>query len=286
MSVIYRIKKFTKKLFSPVSIMFIPHNCKKTINVKIPSVFIFASVVLWLAGSFYLGSMAIDAFEYQRMKQMVDSYNTQFTELKPTILMLKKAEAEFKGLLSRGSKKEILEKIADKKETDDSGSLDIDSLKEEIQKTAESVASIREFLKGQWDTYLATPAGWPVDGRITSTFGNRQNPRGSGIQFHSGMDISVPSGTPVKATADGVVGLSKFHSGSGNLVVIEHGMGYSTFYAHNRSNNVEVGQRVKRGDIIAYSGSTGNSTGPHVHYEVWKHSRPVNPKDFLEVQKK
>jgi murein DD-endopeptidase MepM/ murein hydrolase activator NlpD len=286
MSVMYRIKRFTKRLFSPVSIMLIPHDCKKTINIKMPSIGIFISVFLWLAGTFYLGSMAIDAFEYQRMKQMVDNYNAQFTELKPTILMLKKAEAEFKSLLSRGGKKEILESVGNKPEPDDSGSLDMESLKEDIRKTAESVASVREYLNEQRDIYISTPSGWPVQGRLTSHFGNRQNPRGGGMQFHSGMDISIPSGTPVRATADGVVTFSNWHSGNGNLVVLEHGFGYSTFFAHNKSNVAQVGQKVKRGEIIAYSGSTGNSTGPHVHYEVWRNGRAVNPKDFLEVAKK
>jgi murein DD-endopeptidase MepM/ murein hydrolase activator NlpD len=282
----YRIRRFTKRLFSPVSIMFVPHDCKKPINFRIPSICIFVSVFLWLAGTFYMGSMAVDAFQYKQMKKMVDHYNAQFTELKPTILMLQKAESEFKSLLSKGSRKEILESVSDKEEPADSGSIDIESLKEEIQKTAESIVSVREFLKEQRDIYMATPTGWPVDGRVTSPFGYRQSPLGGGTHFHSGMDISVPSDTPVRATADGVVTFSGWHSGSGNLVVLAHGFGYSTFFAHNRTTDVRVGQKVKRGEIIAYSGSTGNSTGPHVHYEVWKHGKVANPKDFLEVSKK
>jgi murein DD-endopeptidase MepM/ murein hydrolase activator NlpD len=161
--------------------------------------------------------------------------------------------------------------------------VDMDSLKEEIKKTAESIASVREFLREQRDIYLSTPTGWPVGGRITSPFGNRQNPRGGGAQFHTGMDISIPSGTPVKATADGVVSFSGWLAGNGNLVVLEHGFGYSTCFAHNKANNVQIGQKVKRGEVIAYSGSTGNSTGPHVHYEVWKNGKAVNPRIFLEA---
>jgi murein DD-endopeptidase MepM/ murein hydrolase activator NlpD len=283
MSATYKIRRLAKKLFSPVSIMMVPHDSKKSINIKVPSIGIFISVFLWLAGSFYLGSLAIDAFEYQRMKLMVDQYNSQFTELKPTILMLKKAETEFKSLLSRGGKKEILENVSDNKESEDSGSVDMDSLKEEIKKSAESIASVREFFREQRDIYLSTPTGWPVSGRITSPFGNRQSPRGGGAQFHTGMDISIPSGTPVKATADGVVSFSGWLAGNGNLVVLEHGFGYSTCFAHNKSTVVKVGQKVKRGEVIAYSGSTGNSTGPHVHYEVWKNGKAVNPRTFLEA---
>ncbi|MFZ6017270.1 MAG: M23 family metallopeptidase [Nitrospirota bacterium] len=96
------------------------------------------------------------------------------------------------------------------------------------------------------------------------------------------MDISTNPGNPVTATADGIVSFSDWNAGNGNLVVIEHGFGYSTFYAHNKMNAVKVSQHVKRGDIIAYVGSAGNSTGPHLHYEVWKNGRPVNPKIYID----
>jgi murein DD-endopeptidase MepM/ murein hydrolase activator NlpD len=282
----YKVKRFVKKLFSPVSIMMIPHDGKKTINIKVPSIGIVFSIFLWFVGSVYLISIAIDAFEYQRMKNMVEYYNAQFTELKPTILMLKRAEGEFKNLLSRGGgKKELLEGVDAKIVSVDAGTLDMEALKEQIKKTAESVTSVKEYLKEQRDIYVSTPSGWPAGGTITSQFGQRENPRGGGQQYHTGLDISVPQGTPVKATADGVVSFSGWNSGSGNLVVLEHGFGYSTFYAHNKSTNMKVGQRVKRGDVIAYSGSTGNSTGPHIHYEVWKQGQAINPKGFLEVAK-
>jgi murein DD-endopeptidase MepM/ murein hydrolase activator NlpD len=281
----YKAKRLVKKLFSPVSIMFIPHDGKKTINIKVPSVGIFISMFLWCVGSVYLISIAIDAFEYQRMKHMVEYYNAQFTELKPTILMLKKAETEFKSLLSTGGKKEVLEHVDSKAVSTDSGSLDMEALKEQIKKSAESVASVKNYLREQRDIYISTPSGWPVNGNVTSPFGQREAPLGGGVQFHTGMDISVPTGTPVRATADGVVSFSGWNAGSGNLVVLEHGFGYSTFFAHARSTNVQVGQRVKRGDVIAYSGSTGNSTGPHLHYEVWKNGKAINPKGFLEVAK-
>ncbi len=99
--------------------------------------------------------------------------------------------------------------------------------------------------------------------------------------FHTGTDISVPHGTHVKATADGIVSFSGWTAGSGNTVVVEHGYGFSTAYAHNQRNLVKVGQRVKRRDAIAVSGSTGVSTGPHVHYEIWKNGHHVDPAAYL-----
>jgi murein DD-endopeptidase MepM/ murein hydrolase activator NlpD len=96
------------------------------------------------------------------------------------------------------------------------------------------------------------------------------------------VDISASPGTAIWATADGVVSHSGWTQYSGYLVAIEHGCGFSTIYAHNKKNAVKVGQRVKRGDIIGYVGSSGKSTGPHVHYEVWEKGKSVNPHKFLQ----
>jgi murein DD-endopeptidase MepM/ murein hydrolase activator NlpD len=96
------------------------------------------------------------------------------------------------------------------------------------------------------------------------------------------VDISVPLGTPVQATADGVVSFSGWNGRGGNIVVIEDGNGFSTAFAHNTKTSVNVGQRVRRGDVISYSGSSGSSTGPHLHYEVWKGGRSVNPSDYIK----
>jgi len=129
---------------------------------------------------------------------------------------------------------------------------------------------------------MATPKGWPVNGHITSPYGEREHPRSGKQELHTGIDIAAYPGSPVMATADGVVSFSGWAGNNGNLVVIEHGAGFSTFYAHNRKVAVSVGQKVKRGEIISYVGSTGNSTGPHVHYEVWREGHSTNPEIFLE----
>jgi murein DD-endopeptidase MepM/ murein hydrolase activator NlpD len=94
------------------------------------------------------------------------------------------------------------------------------------------------------------------------------------------VDISVPVDTGVRATADGIVSFAGWTEGSGIVVVVEHGHGFSTAYAHNRKSLVRVGDRLRRGDVVAMSGSTGVSTGPHVHYEIWKNGRHVDPVAF------
>ncbi|NOY64538.1 MAG: M23 family metallopeptidase, partial [Nitrospirae bacterium] len=205
-------------------------------------------------------------------------YKEQFRDLRTTIMTLKKEETRFKRLFSLDTKEEILENL----DTSDFGSIDIELLKKQIEKTMESVGEIKDYLRQQRDIYFATPMGMPVDkGYISSNFGWRIHPKTHKRLFHTGVDVAAWPGTPVRATADGIVSFAGWSGGSGKLVVIEHGFGYTTCYAHNRKIVVKVGQKVKRGDIIAYVGSTGNTTGPHVHYEVWIDKKPVNPKTFI-----
>ena len=277
----YKMKRFFRKLFTPVTIMMVPHDGKKTINLKVPSIGIISSFLLWIIGSIYVITIAVDTVKYYHMENKLSFYTEQFVQLKSTIYSLKKSEIEFRRLLSFGSREKILENVDTKINTYDAGSIDMNMLRDQIKNTIGKVTVIQEYLKKQKDAFMTTPKGWPVSGRITSPFGNRENPKHGGSEFHSGMDIAVSPGTPVRSTADGIVSFSGWSAGNGNLVVVEHGSGFSTFYAHNSSNAVSVGKKVRRDTIIAYTGSTGNSTGPHLHYEVWKNGRPVDPKGFI-----
>lgn len=125
------------------------------------------------------------------------------------------------------------------------------------------------------------PSIWPVNGTITSNFGYRGNPIGGGTGFHEGVDIAVDYGTPVRVTASGKVTMAGWVDGYGNLVEVDHGGGFVTRYGHNSMLLVVVGQEVKTGDIISLAGSTGRSTGPHVHYEVRVNGTPTDPMLFL-----
>jgi len=128
----------------------------------------------------------------------------------------------------------------------------------------------------------AIPSLWPVRGQITGGFGERMDPLSGEEAVHSGVDISAPKGTDVEATGDGVVlEAGRHESGYGNEIVIDHGNGISTKYAHLSEVDVVAGQEVKRGEVIGEVGMTGKSTGPHLHYEVLVHSTPVNPATFL-----
>lgn len=126
-----------------------------------------------------------------------------------------------------------------------------------------------------------TPAIWPVLGHITDSFGERLDPFSGEGAFHRGVDVASDYGAPVHATADGVVTIAETHSGYGRLVVIDHGFGITTWYAHLSSFSAIAGARVKRGEVVGYTGISGRSTGPHVHYEVRMNNAPVNPWRYM-----
>lgn len=128
------------------------------------------------------------------------------------------------------------------------------------------------------------PTLWPVTGPITSSFGERENPFGGDEgEFHPGIDISGPLGTPIHATADGVVTAAQVVNGYGREVTIEHGHGVETLYGHMSGFAVTAGQAITRGQIVGYIGHSGRTTGNHVHYEVRIHNTPVNPHKYLRT---
>jgi len=258
--------------------MFIPHNSRESLRFNIPSVGLVIIAVFCLTGLGYVGSLVHDAFKYEPTKEKLDYYKNKFSEIESTVNSLQLADTQFKKLFSLNTKEDVLEHM----NPADEGDLDIKAIKDQINHTMDTVAEIREYLSEKRDLYLATPLGWPVEGWITSPYGYRMHPIRHVMAFHTGIDIAAKPGTPVRATADGIVIFAGRSGGNGNLVGLAHGFGYSTYYAHNRKIIVKVGQVVKRGDIISYVGSTGSSTGPHCHYEVWKNGKDTNPKPYLK----
>lgn len=129
-----------------------------------------------------------------------------------------------------------------------------------------------------------TPVGSPLEGTITSSFGFRSNPfGGGGRESHKGLDISAPYGRPVKCTAEGKVVFAGYRGDYGNLVIISHGEEYQTYYGHLSQILVKEGQEVKVSTFIGKVGSTGRSTGPHLHYEIIRNNKKINPKTFINL---
>jgi murein DD-endopeptidase MepM/ murein hydrolase activator NlpD len=136
---------------------------------------------------------------------------------------------------------------------------------------------------GDWTTLADAPSLWPLEGRVGSGFGSRQDPINGEGAFHSGIDIEAPYGSPVRATADGEVTGTTMGAGYGRQIVLSHGHDVVTLYGHLSAMAVVPGQHVSRGQVIGYVGQSGRATGPHLHYEVRVHNVPVNPHKYLRM---
>lgn len=136
-------------------------------------------------------------------------------------------------------------------------------------------------LRSNQNFFASTPSVWPMEGFVTSGFGYRSSPFTGRREFHSGLDISSPTGTPVYATAKGQVIFAGKDGAYGLTVIIDHGSGIATSYSHLHSIVAKTGQSVSRGELVGHVGSTGRTTGPHLHYEVRLNGIPVDPKRYI-----
>lgn len=161
----------------------------------------------------------------------------------------------------------------------------LDQINRRLYIQSKSYDEITQLARAKNKMLMSIPAIQPVANkdlkRVASGFGSRIDPIYRTRKFHAGMDFTSPVGTPVTATGDGVVeSIESKQWGYGNSIVINHGYGYKTRYAHLKKFKVRRGQKVSRGEVIGYVGNTGKSTGPHLHYEVLKNNDPVNPANY------
>ncbi len=159
--------------------------------------------------------------------------------------------------------------------------LSVDDLHRRAGLQEQSLQEVYEILKDQKTVLASTPSIWPTRGWLTSRFGYRISPFTGLRRLHEGIDVAGPIGTKIYAPADGVVTHQDTERGYGKVLVLNHGYGIVTRFAHNSEHLVKVGQKVKRGDPIAKMGNTGRSTGPHLHYEVRINGIPVNPMRYI-----
>lgn len=202
--------------------------------------------------------------------------------LKREHVKLKKLKIELnKKKLSLVKQKEKLEvekeKLAAKKK-------ELEKEELQLQKEANQLTAQLKAIMDAKTKYVGGALGWPVPSShyISSPFGNRQHPILGQYMFHSGIDIAAGTGTTIVAAGNGTVILSSWYGGYGNCLIIDHGGGIATLYGHCNSLSVGVGAQVKRGQAVATVGSTGRSTGPHLHFEVRKNGEYVNPMGYLQ----
>ena len=200
-----------------------------------------------------------------------------------------KAEAEVLVADAQAKKAKVEDKESEQQVLLDQAIYDRDTserMYEEIMAASQEVANMIRRSQMSSAGYSGAPAGaggmiWPISGPITSEFGWRTHPIFGTSRFHSGLDIGGDYGMPIYAAASGTVIYAGWISGYGNAVIIDHGGGVTTLYGHNDSLNVSEGENVAQGQVIAMCGSTGNSTGPHCHFEVRENGEPVSPYGYL-----
>lgn len=152
-----------------------------------------------------------------------------------------------------------------------------------LTRQADAMNQLKTDVERQIAYQQALPNSWPIQGRITSGFGWRKNPYSSRLrEYHEGIDIAAPYGSPIKAAGDGVVTFAGYKTAWGRIVIVSHGFGFVSQYAHNSSLLVKTGDKIKRGQIIARLGSTGRSTGPHLHFGIAQNGKWINPLTVLK----
>lgn len=218
--------------------------------------------------------------ENESLKQTNDAYQNSYSRLKGQISYVEDMSKE----LARKARMEH------SPETDElvgiGGPETVVALDKAADHLEQQVRHINDRLRSDILRLASIPRGLPVNGYVTDGFGMRRNPfNGEGREVHEGLDIAVDFGTPVTATADGLVIYAAPHAGYGNLVIVYHSNGITSRYGHLSRISVEPGQRVTRGDQVGNAGSTGRSTGPHVHYEIRENDQPVDPMRYA-VQSK
>ncbi|MGB9877463.1 MAG: murein hydrolase activator EnvC family protein [bacterium] len=220
--------------------------------------------------------------EIKREKALLERQKTALEREKQKALLLKQEQEENKRQIQieKAKRSAILKEIESKRieyeralEELERNSKEIEQMLLALEKTPEGQKRLAKPWKGGFI--------YPLRGKLTSRFGMRTHPIYHITKMHTGIDLSAPSGTPIKAAAGGEVVYAGWWGGYGNVVIIDHGGGISTLYAHCSAIYVRKGQKVSQGEVIAAVGSTGLSTGPHLHFEVRKNGKPVDPLGYL-----
>lgn len=161
--------------------------------------------------------------------------------------------------------------------------VDVEMLNQLVENQTSQMIQLVSDVESQLEYLDAQPNLWPAGGRITSPFGNRISPTNRRrTEFHQGIDIANSTGTAIVAAGSGIVTYSGYNGGYGRMVIVSHGYGYTSVYAHNSQNLVSVGDRVEKGDRIALMGRTGRATGTHLHFEIRVHGDPIDPQSILQ----
>jgi murein DD-endopeptidase MepM/ murein hydrolase activator NlpD len=306
-------EKLGKALARRLTVMFIPHSEFQPVRLNFSVAFLVFLAVGWTGLTVWSGYIVSCHIDYWRTKTSESVlrakmwyFTQEMNQSREYLDRVKETELALQNLLKMKTRKAIVQSSdramggptpLDRRAlvamlTGRRPSFQVEDMRTQLQQVKRSGSDvmsnfdeISRYITDQRELFRATPLSLPVAGRITSAFGQRRDPfeQGEG-EFHHGLDIANSLGTPVRATADGVVRVASWQGGYGRLVVIDHGRGFKSYYGHNSKLLVKPGDRVNRNEVIALMGTSGHSTGYHVHYEVWQNGRPVNPLKFAKAR--
>lgn len=311
-------RKFKCLYKEKFTFIIVPHNGKNTKQFKLNKLLIYSSLTLitsasifFITATFYLFSentllvetLQIKNDEINNLNIITDQQKAEIEELKNTSKMVMDKLSQLYALenkvrnmvgLKNVAKENNLLKVSrsfDRTNSYIDGSGFYSDLTND--KSVDEITNLIDLQKDNYDNFIkelekqlkyleCRPDKWPVSGRITSKFAYRIHPISGKRQFHDGLDIANDSGTKIVAAGSGIVTYSGWNGGYGRVIIISHGYGYKSVYAHNRKNLVAVGERVKKGQVIAELGNTGRSTGPHLHFEVYYKGNKIDPLKILK----
>jgi murein DD-endopeptidase MepM/ murein hydrolase activator NlpD len=309
-------KKLADALARPLTVLVIPQTRLKPWRWQVSTGFFLFMAALWsgltISAGFIVGrhtDYAITKADNQVMLVKLTRLAQEMARARQVLDQASSTDRQLRGLLTMARDRDPISAatgvggptLADRLSLDhllSTGRADairqadwhreISRIRSDAQSRLASFQEIAWYVGNQKSLRNATPSIWPTEGQITSLFGYRLSPMhrddGETGEFHPGIDIANNPDTLIYATADGTVLFSGWSHGYGNLVVIDHGYGLQTVYGHTSKALVKVGDRVFKGQVIAYMGTTGRSTGAHVHYEVRRQGKAVNPMEFLKVR--
>jgi murein DD-endopeptidase MepM/ murein hydrolase activator NlpD len=301
------ILRFLRNAAKPVSVFIIPHNGMPSLRFNLPVLFLLVFGAGWTVMTIWAGFVAGKHFDYyitkadnKVLRAKMSHISMQVEDGLAYLEMTKKTDKQLRKVLGMDMgalqgeegvggppsadltafRNQLNAKAEEIREAELARSMR--DMRDESARRLSSYSQITLYLADRHNNTRATPSIWPTQGNISSSYGYRIHPLRMVNDFHSGLDISNEAGTKIMSTADGVVRHSGWAYGYGMCLVVDHGFGYTTLYGHLSELGVKEGDQVKRGQLIGRMGSTGTSTGNHLHYEVWTGGVPRNPFPFLQ----
>ena len=297
------LDRFVEWGHEKMTVMFIPHNEKRIFNFQISKFTISFFMILFfviIATSSYavIKNSAVKREEQRllmtyedirshllRFEQYSNNIDDLVDEIKPIVeelYELTSGSEDLENLWNEAIEEtEEVKELAKMKRLLPSEVYLLQSLEADIKNTTDIVRTVKNFLNERSTVVKYTPSIIPNTGHITSLYGWRRSPFGYGRDFHSGIDIAASSGTPIKATAPGVVTTAGWSGGYGMVIRVKHKYGFETIYGHCSQVAVKSGDNVSRGQVIGYVGMSGNATGNHNHYEIRLGNKDINPYPYM-----